>query len=149
MDKFKSFLINESKSYLGRKVANVLTALQELQDDMVNLGARHLVRNAEQIVNELRKILHGNWDLQHHGHLKEIQRVAVAIQRTIEDKGDLKEIIPAAVQSLQDLSTKLGAKVNNLKAPEMPGQPVSQADFQETPPPQNQQPQQPPMDYSA
>jgi uncharacterized lipoprotein YmbA len=148
MDKFKSFLINESKSYLGRKVSNVLTALQELQEDMVNMGARHLLRAAEQIVNELRKILHGNWELQHHGHLKEIQRVAVAIQRTIENKGDLKEVIPAAAQALQELSTKLGAKVNNLKAPEMtPGEPVSQADFQETPPPQSQQ--QPQMNYSA
>jgi hypothetical protein len=149
MDKFKSFLINESKSYLGRKIANVLTALQELQEDMVNMGARHLLRSAEQIVNELRKILHGNWELENHGHLKGIQRVAVAIQRTIEDKGDLKEVIPAAAQALQDLSTKLGAKVNNLKAPEMPGEPVSQNDFQETPPPQQPPQMAMPDSYSA
>lgn len=133
MDKFKCFLLNEEKSHLGRKVANVLTPMQELQDDMQNMGARHLVRMAEKLVNEIRKILHGHWEQQQQKYLKELQRVAVAIQKTIEDKGDLREIMPSAIQALQTLSGKLGVKVNNLQAPELEaGVPVSQNDFEET-----------------
>ena len=119
MDKFKFFLLNEEKSYLGRKVANVLTPMQELQDDMENMGARHLVRVAEKLVNEIRKILHGHWEQQQQQYLKDLQKIAVAIQKTIEEKGDLREIIPAATQAMQTLSGKLGVKVNNLEAPEL------------------------------
>ena len=133
MKNFKSFLINEEKSFLGRKVANVLTPMQELQDDMQNMGARHLTRVAENLVNEIRKILHVHWEQEQQKYLKELQKIAVAIQKTIEDKGDLKEIIPSAIQSMQTLSGKLGVKINNLKGPEFEaGDPVSQNDFEET-----------------
>jgi len=133
MDKFKVFLFNEEKSYLGRKVAGVLTPMQELQDDMQNMGARHLIRTAEKLVNDIRKILHGHWEQQQQKHLKELQKIGVAIQKTIDEKGDLREIIPSATQSLQTLSGKLGVKVNNLQGPEMQaGEPVSQDDFEET-----------------
>lgn len=133
MDKFKVFLLNEEKNYLGRKVAGVLTPMQELQDDMQNMGARHLVRTAEKLVNDIRKILHGHWEQRQQQYLKELQKVAVAIQKTIDEKGDLREIIPSATQSLQTLSGKLGVKVNNLQGPEMQvGEPVSQNDFEET-----------------
>jgi len=133
MDNFKVFLLNEEKNYLGRKVAGVLTPMQELQDDMQNMGARHLIRTAEKLVNDIRKILHGHWEQQQDKYLKELQKIAVAIQKTIEEKGDLREIIPSATQALQTLSGKLGVKVNNLQGPEMQvGEPVSQSDFEET-----------------
>ena len=133
MDNFKVFLLNEEKSYLGRKVAGVLTPMQELQDDMQNMGARHLIRTAEKLVNDIRKILHGHWQQQQQQHLKELQKIGVAIQKTIDEKGDLREIIPSATQSLQTLSGKLGVKVNNLQGPEtQAGEPVSQNDFEET-----------------
>jgi len=149
MNNFKGFLLNEEKNYLGRKVASVLTPMQELQDDMQNMGARHLVRVAEKLVNDIRKILHGHWEQQQQHFLKELQRIGVAIQKTIEEKGDLREIIPSATQALQTLSGKLGVKVNNLQGPEMQaGEPVSQDDFEVTgdgpsqQPPQQQQQQQ-------
>jgi hypothetical protein len=133
MDKFKVFLLNEERSFLGHRVGDVLTSMQDLQQDMANLGQRHLTRLAEDIVNQIRKILHSRWSPKFHKHLKELQRIAVAIQKTIEDKGNLREIIPAAVQSLQTLSGKLGVKVNNLQAPEeLPGQEATQDDFQLT-----------------
>ena len=133
MDKFKVFLLNEEKNYLGKKVAGVLTPMQELQDDMQNMGARHLTRVAEKIVNDIRKILHGHWEQQQQHYLKDLQKIAVAIQKTVEDKGDLRDIIPAATQAMQTLSGKLGVKVNNLQGPEASiGEPISQNDFEET-----------------
>lgn len=151
MDRFKYFLINENKSYLGHRVNDVLTALQDIQNDMENLGTRHLSRLAENIVNEIRKILHGQWDVQQHKHLAQLQKVAVAIMKTIEDKGDLKEILPASAQALQSIAGKLGVKTNELQAPEIPGESIGMDDFEDTGnDPSQQMPQQggeqPPME---
>lgn len=152
MDRFKYFLINESKSYLGHRINDILTALQDIQNDMDNLGTRHLSRLAENIVNEIRKILHGQWEIQHHKHLEQLQKVAVAIMKTIEDKGDLREILPASTQAIQKIAGGLGVKTNELDAPEMPGEPVGMDDFEDTgnDPTQQAMPQQgdeqPPME---
>lgn len=149
MTGFKNFLLNEEKSYLGHRVGDVLTAAQELQQDMENLGSRHLNRLAERVVNQIRKILHSQWSSKSQKHLQSLQRIAVAIMKTIDEKGDLKEILPTAVQELQNLSGQLGVKVNNLEGPEeMGGEEVSQADFQQTgdgPAPPQQQPPAPGM----
>lgn len=112
---------------------------------MPNMGSRHLTRTAEEIVNQIRKILHSSWKPTQIKHLKELQKIGVALMRTIEDKGDLKEIVPAAAQALQALSGKLGVKVNNLDAPEeMGASDIKMSDFQQTqPPPQQPQPGQP------
>lgn len=137
MRKFKTFLLNEEKSYLGHKVGDVLTSMQDIQTDMENLGSRQLVRMAEEIVNQIRKILHGSWTGSSTHHLKDLQRVAVSLMRTIEEKGDLKEAIPTAVQFLQKVSGQLGIKVNNLEAPEEGGD-IAPEDFQTTPQPDPQ-----------
>lgn len=132
MDRFKYFLINESNSYLGHRVNDVLTAMQDVQNDMENLGTRHLSRLVENIVNEIRKILHSQWEVRQHKHLEQLQKVAVALMKTVEDKGDLREVIPAAVQSLESVAGQVGVKTNDLDAPEMPGEPVSGEDFEDT-----------------
>lgn len=118
MDKFKTFLINEDRSFLAHKVSDILTSMQELQEDMPNLGSRHLAKLAEQIVNQIRKILHERWSPKNLPYLKSLQKIAVAIQKTIEERDDLKEIFPAVLSSMQDLSGQLGVKINNLEAPE-------------------------------
>ena len=142
MNNFKFFLLNEEKTYFGHKVGDVLTSLQDLNNDIENLGSRQLARLAEEIVNQIRKILHDSWSPKHVGHLQQLQKIGVALQKTIEDRGDLREMLPAAANSLQDLMTKLGVKTNNLEAPEIPGEDVSMDDFQSTPMPQQENPQQ-------
>ncbi len=127
--------MNEEKSYLGHRVGSVLTSLQDLEGDMENLGTRQLARFGEEIVNQIRKILHSRWNPKYQHQLKELQKIAVAIQKTVEDRGDLKEVLPSASQALQDLSAKLGVKVNNLDAPEaMGGEDIAPQDFQSTGP---------------
>ena len=133
MDRFKVFLINEERGYLGQKVGDVLTSMQDLQSDMENIGSRHLTRLAEELVNHIRKILHNQWGAKNYKHLGELQKIAVAIQKTIDDKGDLKGILPAAAQALQNLSGSLGVKVNDLQAPEQEeGEDITQDDFELT-----------------
>lgn len=147
MDNFSAFLLNEDKSHLGHKVNDILTSMQDLLDDMDNMGTRHFNRLVDELVNELRKVLHSQWSAQNHKYLSEIQKIAVALKKTLEDKGDLKEIFPAAVQVMQGLAGKLGIKANDLQAPGLEdGEEVTQDDFELTGTgPQEQQPQQPPQ----
>lgn len=133
MARFKSYFLNEELSYLGHKVGDVLGGVNSIQDDMPNLGSRHLTRLAEDIVVQIRKILHDRWSPRYKKHLESLQKVAVAIMRTIDRKGDLREVVPVAAAALQNLSVKLGVKVNDLDAP---AQDASQADFQLTAPAQ-------------
>ena len=137
------FLLNEDKNHLGNRVNNILTSMQDLHDDMENLGTRHFNRLVDELVNEMRKVLHGEWSARNQKFLSDLQKVAVALKKTLEDKGDLKEIFPAALQSLQNLAGKLGVKVNDVQAPEAEGgQEISQDDFQLTPEEPQQDPNQ-------
>ena len=131
---FKTYLINEEKSHLGHKVTDVLTAVHDLQDDMEHMGVRQTTRLADDIVNSIRKILHSQWSIKQQKHLGSLQKVAVALKKTIEDKGDLKQIIPAAAQELENVSTKLGIKTSSAldQAAELGGEDASQQDMELT-----------------
>lgn len=144
---FKLFLLNEEKSLLGHKIANVLTGVQNLQDDVGGMGVRQIARIAEELVNQIRKILHGEWHSQYDPVLRDLQRVGVALSKAIEEKDDLKELIPVASQVLAKASAKLGVKTNTLTAPEdLQGGDVSQQNLQLTgQQPQPQAPTQPPQ----
>jgi hypothetical protein len=122
MNKFENFLLNEDKNYLGNKVSDVLSALQDIQGDIDNLGSRHLSKLAEGVINQIRTILHSNWNLKNIKYLKELQKIGVFISKTIEEKGDLKQTIPAATKALEELAGKIGAKINDLTAPEVESQ---------------------------
>lgn len=121
---------------MGHRVGDVLTSLQDLQDDMENLGSRQLSKYAEEVVNQIRKIIHSQWNPKYRKDLEELQKIGVAIQKTVEERGDLKQILPAAAQALQTLSSKLGVKVNSLDAPEdmVGGDNISMKDQQSTGP---------------
>lgn len=156
---FKGFLLNEEKGHLGHKIKDVLTAAHDLQDDMEHMGARQIARLADAIVIRIRKILHSQWTPSQQKHLVQLQKVAVALKKAIEDKGDIKELIPAAAQELEMLSVKLGVKSSSGKddvlsqAAELGGEDTSQTDMeltsqQDNPifqPPQGQQPLQDPQ----
>lgn len=118
MEGFRSFLLNEEKAYLGHRVSGVLTAIHDLEDDIPSMGTRHITRVAEDIVNQIRKILHGQWSPTQKKYLLELQRVGVALMKAIDEKGDLKTIVPEIARTLEDISGKLGIKTNDLQAPE-------------------------------
>lgn len=143
---FKYYLINEEQVHLGHKVADILTAVQELEGDLGGMGMRQVARVSEEIVNQIRKVLHSQWSPNQAKNLKELQKVAVALMRAIEEKDDLKEVIQQLSQVLGNISTKLGVKVNKLDAvPEEGGEDIEQQDMQLTGdgPAPNQQQQMP------
>lgn len=120
--RFKQFILNESQAYLGQKVGDILTAVQELRDDANNMGARDLTRFSERIVNQIRRILHSTWPREEKKHLLVLQKIGVALMKSIEEKDDLPGTISGAASALEDLVADLGVPIHKLattdKAPE-------------------------------
>ena len=154
---FRDFLINENKYYLGQRVGDVLTAIQDLQQNGEGMGRRQMTANAQRIVDQIRSILHSNWSKKEEKYLQPIQKVGVAIARAIEEKDDLDELLPTAASELEQMVSKMGVPVNSLATP--PGEEQETDDGQdgqmaepqgEQPPqePQQQPPQQPAPDAS-
>lgn len=111
---FKQFLLNETRSYLGQKVGDILTAAHELRDDSKNMGSRDLTRFSERIVNQIRRILHSHWPKEEKKHLLTLQKVAVAIMKAIEEKDDLHGTIAGAAAELEKLTADLGVPIHRL-----------------------------------
>lgn len=111
---FRSFLLNENKLYLGQKIGDILNALHDLVENMQGMGTRHLVANAEQIVNRIRRILHSNWGKEEIKYLASLQKAGAAIMRAIEEKDDLTGILPGVAQELQNTMNQLGTPQNDL-----------------------------------
>lgn len=126
MEGFKWFIINEEKAYLGHRVSDVLTAVHDLEEDLPGMGSRHIQKVAEDIVNQIRRILHGQWSPRFNKDLKELQKVGVALMKAIDEKGDLKTMVPIVAQVLQNLSGKLGIKTNDVQPPEEGGETAGQ-----------------------
>jgi hypothetical protein len=153
--RFKDFLLNEGRAYFGEKVGDILTAVHDL-DDGSKLGARQMVKFYEKLVVLIRRILHTSWPETERKHLKTLQKIGVAIMNSIEQKDDLRELLPSIRQELEDLSGKLGMPINSLgsetKEPQQPppeapeGQPEAPQGPEGQPEqPAPQQPQQPPQ----
>lgn len=141
MQGFKNFLINEEQSFLGHRVGDVLTVVQDLESDIDGMGLRQITRISQDIVNQIRKILHSEWSAGQTKYLKELQKIAVSLMKSIEEKDDLKQIIPQLAQNLQQISSKMGQKTNNLKGNQVAasnGVNGTQLDMQLTPPPAQQ-----------
>jgi hypothetical protein len=118
--RFKQFLLNESKIYLGQKVGDILTAAQELNNDAPNMGARDLTRFSEKIVNQIRRIIHSNWSKEETKYLKTLQTVGVALMRSIDEKDDLTGTIAGSVAVLEKLVANLGTPINKFAVTDSP-----------------------------
>lgn len=112
--RFKQFILNESQAYLGQKVGDILTAVQELNDDAPNMGARDLVRFSERIVNQIRRVLHSQWPREDKKHLAVLQKVGVALMKAIEEKDDLTGVISGSSSLLEKLVGDLGVPIHKL-----------------------------------
>jgi len=133
MPKFKEFLICENKFYLGQKAGDLLTAVQSLRDDAPQIGNRAMIRAAQGIVNQIRRILHGRWDDEDVKYLKQLQKIGVAIAKAIDSKENMDEVIASASQELEELLDKLEVPVNALGSEEEPEaqEPANSPEYQQ------------------
>jgi hypothetical protein len=116
-NQFKSFLLTEEKIYLGQRLGDILTALQQLNDDAANMGKRHLIRIITNITSQIRRILHGSWTYEEEKYLKQLQKIGVALMKGIDSNEDLIQVISNCTAALEKLSDDLDTPVNNLASP--------------------------------
>jgi hypothetical protein len=110
--KFKEFILDENKAFLDQRMADILSALQDLNDNSEDMGPRHLVSNAETIVNQIRRTIHTHWPDSDRPKLTVLQKCGVAIMKAIEEKDGLKEILKTCQQQIESLSGD--SPVNNV-----------------------------------
>ena len=111
---FKQYLITENTNFLGQKVGDILTASQELRDDSENMGTKDLVAFSKRIVSQIRRILHSEWNKEDRKYLKVLQKVGVAIMKSIDDKNDIVGTIASATAELEKLTSKIGVPLHKL-----------------------------------
>ena len=111
---FKDFLLTEEKGYFGARVGDVLNAVQDLNNDADAMGNRHLSRLVVGIVNQIRQILHSNWSISQRPMLLRLQKIGVALMKSIDEKGDVKEVLDSVSGELASIMQKLGVPTNNL-----------------------------------
>lgn len=116
--KFKDFILNESESNLIQKIADILSALQDLNESAPNMGARHLISNSQTIVNQIRRIIHTHWPQTEENKLLALQKCGVAIMKSIEEKEDLIKILKACEKSLEDLVSEEKGPINKIATEE-------------------------------
>lgn len=112
--KFKYFLLNEDATYLAGRLGDVLNAIQDIQQNANGMGTKQLVRNAERVVNQIRRILHTNWGSDSRQSLEVLQRVGVAIKKAIEEKSDLQEMLTNCANEMQDMLARMGLPLNSV-----------------------------------
>ncbi len=114
---FKYFILNEGRAYLGIRLGDILNATQDLEQNAKSMGTRQMVKNAENIVSQIRRVLHTHWDKQEEESLKKLQKAAVALSRAIEEKDNLESIITAVKGELEELVGDLGQPIGELGKP--------------------------------
>lgn len=111
---FKDFILLENRVYLGSKMGDILTALQELRDDAKSMGSRSLVRYSEKIVNQIRRVLHTHWPKDEIKFLKPLQKIGVAMMKAIEEREGLEEIVSGGAGELEKVLSKMGVPINKI-----------------------------------
>lgn len=114
MGEFRNFLLLEQEDFLAQKVGDILSALQSLTDDSSQMGNRQLIKAADHIVQEMRKILEGRWSKEEEPHLKAIQKAAVAMAKAIDTNEKMPDIIAGAKSELEKVQQKIGAPLHDL-----------------------------------
>lgn len=120
MSGFRSFLLNESRYYLGHRAGDLLSAMQSLLDDGQQLGNRALIRAAEGLVTQIRRVLHSRWEEEEVKYLKTLQKVGVALSKAVEENADLAEVLPSAVQEMEAMLQQMEVPVNSMGVEDEP-----------------------------
>lgn len=116
--KFKNFILNENNENLARRISNVLNAMHNILENSDGMGPRQMIDNIEGIVDEIRRVLHTQWEENQKKYLEVLQKVGVALKKSIEEKSDLVQILQDSTIQLENLANDLGLPLNRLASPE-------------------------------
>jgi hypothetical protein len=117
-DFYQMNLNEQTDSYLGHKFGDISNGINDLLQNYQGMGTRQINDNAQQIVNMIRRILHTHWPEEQERNLESLQKVGVAIMKSIEEKGDLERTLKSSASELQQTMEKLGVPMNSIGTPD-------------------------------
>lgn len=115
---FKNFILEENKAYLSQKIGDLLSAIQDINENIDDMGMRQIVSNAQTVTNQIRRIIHTHWPQSEQDSLLVLQKCGVAIMKAIEEKDDLKAVLQACQQNIENISGDQGKPVNQIAGSE-------------------------------
>lgn len=109
---FRKFLMLENvDSLLSQKISDVVAALQELQKDFKGLGVRKTIEELNGIIDNIRRILSGDW--YEKKAIKQLQICGTTLAKALDSDGnqELESVITTVInkitQTLQELNQPL------------------------------------------
>lgn len=111
---FRSFVLNESRTFLGKEIGDILTSLQEIEEEASKIGTKNLVRFTDKIVCQIRSLLGGHWSGDDIKFLKSMQKVGVALAKALDESDNLEQTITSAISEIQNTLKQMNVPVNNL-----------------------------------
>jgi hypothetical protein len=111
---FRSFVLNENRAFLGEEIGNILTSLQEIQEEASKIGTKNLVRFTDKIVCQIRSLLGGHWSGEDIKFLKSMQKVGIALAKALEENDSLDQVISGAISEIESTLKSMNVPVNNL-----------------------------------
>lgn len=111
---FKDFILNENENYLMQRVGDILSSLQSTLDESESLGNRQIIKVSQAIVNQIRVILNDYWPDEQRPILKALQKIGVALMKSIDGSEDMRQTIASAVKVLESAVGKQESPINDL-----------------------------------
>jgi len=114
MINFKEFILNENTVYLAGRIGDILNALQDLIDNLDNIGSRDINRAADNIVKEIRKIIRSKVPNDQVKHLETLQKCGYNIKKSIEEENKLENVLQSCVSEIEKILNDLEVTVNKI-----------------------------------
>lgn len=115
MSKFKNYLITEQTNLLNDRLSPLINTMDSLKNDVAQLGNRQIIKSLTNIANEIRKILNDDWPNSTLPTLKFLQKIALFILKSIDEKSDdLKSVVDIVSQNFYSIADKSKIQLNNL-----------------------------------
>lgn len=120
--KFKEFFITENVAYLAKELGNLLSSLQEYQEELKSLEKipkKRLNNICNSTFNKIKSILlSGNIPKQNSKEIRLLQKICFTLHKIEKNELDYKQFFPIIVKSLEQVITGFGMPINNVIAPD-------------------------------
>jgi len=115
---FKEFFIFENLGYLAKDLGDLLTSLQEYQDELNSLQKipkKRLNNICNSAFNKIKSILaSGNLPRDKNKEILVLQKICYAFYKIEKNELDYKQFFPNIVKNLEYVITQLGMPINKI-----------------------------------
>lgn len=116
--KFKEFFITENLAFLANDLGNLLTSLQEYQEELDSLQKipkKRLNNLCNSSFSKIKSILaSGNIPARNHSEITTLQKICYTLHKIEKNEFDYKEYFPKIVKNLEHVIVKLGMPINKI-----------------------------------